>query len=219
MSTNLLFSSCEAHDKANKFKTNKGRTFIAGAYLKQSLPPKPFELVERLGQETGRMFYEDTSNGIGALAFARSKAEWESLPPFLCPQPTHNRVFVATEDFFFSSHRLEGLAEIIPCVIKNGAGIAGMLLRFSNGHRESVGQVRLDSLGPSTIVNKPSWFLGFGRMHGIYPYVTALGTTLSKVERDSDLVMQLFCDGAIEWIWSRRQCLVMYKGQRSYETV
>lgn len=104
--------------------------------------------------------------------------------------------------------------------MKDKAGVSGVLLLFSDGHRESAGQVRLDSLGPSVAVGDThSWFLAFGRMDGKYPYVTALGTTRSEVETGSDLVLQLFHDGTLEWIWSRRQCLVIYEGQKSLETV
>ncbi|KND90067.1 hypothetical protein TOPH_05274 [Tolypocladium ophioglossoides CBS 100239] len=198
--------------------TNKGRIFVGGAYLKQrSL--QPFVLVERLSRETSRIFFEDSTDSIGTLAFASDAPRAENLT-FIYPQPSRNRVYVTTEDFFFSSHRLEGLAEIIPLIIKDRAGVSGMLLLFSDGHRESVGQVRLDSLDPSVAVGDAhSWFLAFGRMDGKYPYVTALGTTRSEVERDSDLVLQLFHDGTLEWIWSHRQCLVIYEGQKSLETV
>lgn len=176
-------------------------------------------MVERFSRQSSRIFFEESDDGISALAFA-SDIPTVGNSTFSCPQPSPNRVYVATEDFFFSLHRLEVLVKIIPCLIKDSGGISGMLLLFSDGHRGSVGQVRLDSLGPSIAVREAHpWFLAFGRMDGNYPYAMALGTARSEVERDSHLVLQLFCDETLEWIWSRRQCLVIYKGQKSLETV
>ncbi|KAL7787728.1 hypothetical protein V8C37DRAFT_389806 [Trichoderma ceciliae] len=206
-------------ERAVGFKTNKGRIFVAGAYLKQLSTHRPFVLVERPSRRGSRIFFEDSTDGIGSLAFAGDAPAVESVF-FSCPLPSPNNVYVATEDFFFSSHPLENLAEVTPCHMKEDNGITGMLLVFSDGHRASVGQVRLDSLGPSIAVSDTySWFLAFARMGGIYPYVTALGTTRSEVERDSLFVLELFCHGTLEWIWSRRQCLVIYRGQRSPETL
>lgn len=48
------------------------------------------------------------------------------------------------EDFFFTAADLHGLYEIIPC--KTGPKYIGILLVYSDGHREAVGKVRLDRL-------------------------------------------------------------------------
>ncbi|KND95280.1 hypothetical protein TOPH_00664 [Tolypocladium ophioglossoides CBS 100239] len=74
---------CGADDRQNKFKTNKGRIFVAGAYLKQRSPHRPFVLVDRLSRETSRVFFEDLTDSIGALAFASDLQGRRTSPSFV----------------------------------------------------------------------------------------------------------------------------------------
>ena len=143
-----------------QFVTNRHRAFVAGAYLKAD--PGPFILVERLNQVSGRVYFESSDNGIGALAFETDAPKAENLF-FAYPQPSPNGVYVSTEDFFISSHPLDHLEEVTPCLSRDGMGVTGLILHFPDGHLVSVGGVRFDSLGSRFTVAGTSWFLAFSK--------------------------------------------------------
>lgn len=175
--------------------------------------------MERPRRDGSRILFEDQDGRINTLAF-ESEAPKTGALPFPCPVPSLNKVYLAQDDFFFSSHNLKDLIEITPCAMKEGIGITGLLLLFADGHRACVGQIRLDSLSASvTVSDYDPWYLSFGRLENIYPHVTALGVTRAEVEEGNHCVLEIFCHGKLEWIWSRRQCFVMYEGQISPYTV
>ncbi|KAM4062057.1 hypothetical protein HRG_008924 [Hirsutella rhossiliensis] len=203
-------------ERAIAFVTNNGRVFVAGIYLRADR--MPFVLIERPSQELGRIYFESSANGIGALAFATDAPRIEHLL-FKCPQPSPNNILLSIENYFFSSHSLDRLEEVTPCLAKDGTGVVGLILHFPDGHRGSLGQVRFDSLGDRfTIAEKPSWFLGFGKQQGRYPYVVKVAACRPRVDGDVQDVMELSRTGKLEWIWSERQCLVLYNGCRSPPT-
>lgn len=214
---NSFLALGESDHLPTQFVTNKGRVFVAGLYMRVDWTR--FILIERPGQKLGRIFFESSASGIGALAFATDAPKIEHLR-FKRPQPSPNSILVTIDNYFFSSHSLDHLEEITPCFAKDGTGVTGLILHYPNGHRGSLGQVRLDSLGDRfTVSEAPSWFLRFGKRQGRFPFVLEVATCRPKMDGDVQDVMEIFRAGKLEWIWSERQCLVIYNGCRGPLTV
>lgn len=157
---------------------------------------------------------------ISSLAFESDKpARPESPFPILraseVPSPS------AIEDFFYSGHDLTDLVKVTPCKFVDREGYSGMLLHFSAGRRESVGSVRLDCLCPSIDLERSgtSLFLVFERRVDLHPYVAEITTTPCSTETGYEPMLELSCDGRLEWWWSRHQTYVIYKGQQSLSTI
>lgn len=200
-----------------QFVTDRGRVFVAGIYQRASRAP--FVLIERPGPETSRIFFESSANTIGALAFATDAPKFEHMS-FTLPQPSPNNILLSIENYFFSSHCLENVEEITTCLGGNGNEVIGLILHFPHGHRGSLGQIRFDSLGERfTLSGETSWFLAFGKRQGIFPYILKVATARPEVNSDVQDVMELSRTGTLEWIWSERQCLIMYNGLTSLPTV
>lgn len=158
----------------------------------------------------GEIFFDCSENEIMALAFnSDSPAPPES--PLPIPMPSEGSAPSKIEDYLYSDHALTGLVRVTPCRFSDKPGYSGMLLHFSNGHRESAGQVRLDCLCPSIeLDSSTSLFLGFDRRHDSHPYVTTITTTPYEPESRFGRVLQLSCHGRLEWFWSRYQTYVIY---------
>lgn len=173
--------------------------------------------MDRPGQEASQMFYEASHTGINALAFEN---DHHSTPnqEFHSPLPPATSIRMSQQDYFYSSSELRGLQYITPCRTEDRSGITGLLLSFADGHRESVGQVRLDLLTEHLNVSEnQTAVLGFRKKEGKHPspYVADIASLDSELGNDFVSIMQIFCKGKLEWFWTWFQCYVMYEGQES----
>lgn len=200
-----------------QFVTNRGRVFVAGIY--QRAFQAPFVLIDRPSPESSRIFFESSANKIGSLAFATDAPKFEHMT-FTVPQPSPNNTNLSIENYFFSSQSLENVEEITTCLGRDDSEVIGLILHFSHGHRGTLGQIRLDSLGERFVLSgESSWFLAFGKRRGIFPYILKVARDRPEVNSDVHHVMELSCTGTLEWIWSERQCLIMYNGLTILPTV
>lgn len=76
---------------------------------------------------------------ISAIAFQQSQPSLTYFGNLPALEPVHG----CLSGWYYSSCRLSDVVEITPCRKANGL-IIGMLLRYSNDHRECVGQYHLD---------------------------------------------------------------------------
>ncbi|KAL7948771.1 hypothetical protein V8C42DRAFT_312291 [Trichoderma barbatum] len=204
-------------NRALGIKTSTGRVFIAGIYTQHLCCSKGWSLIDRPCQK--QIFFEASDTEITALAF-ESDSPIPPMSPFSIYKPSGNSVYTNIEDFFYSDHDLAGLVAVTPCKHGKYPGYTGMLLHFSNGHRESVGQVRLDCLCPPiSLENSTSLFLAFNRRNSTHPYVAAIMATPSSPDLNFETAIELTFDGKLEWFWSCNQCHVVYKDQKSPRTV
>ncbi|PTB78715.1 hypothetical protein M440DRAFT_1399844 [Trichoderma longibrachiatum ATCC 18648] len=196
------------------FKTNLGRVFVAGIHCARSyLNPTCWSLLARPGQS--RVFFQDSAHGIGKLAFEDPPPMGPSLP-FSPSSPSVKLPVCSLGDHFFSNHCLTGLVRVTPCKVGDRPGFTGMLLHYSNGHRESVGQVRLDCLCPPiSLQDCPSWYLALKVVDGGGFYLAAVMTTAPNHDSGFDKVVQLFHEGSLEWFWSSMDCHVLYRYNRT----
>ena len=132
-------------------------------------------------------------------------------PPCLCP---------CRDNYFHTSVNLKGLIGIVPCRAAGEGIITGLLLFFRGGHREVVGQVRLDSLRENETVEMNEMkitSLGFNRLEGGFPQLVAISASTQppQAEETYEGTIELSSSGVLDWYWSLRQCYVMYEGQDS----
>ncbi|KJZ80055.1 hypothetical protein HIM_00769 [Hirsutella minnesotensis 3608] len=199
-------------DKALGIRTNKDRYFLAGVYLKNL--PRQWVLTDQPSQEPSRIFYESSASGINTLAF-QNQFRPISGQSFRVPNLSTNPLLLQ-EDYFYTSSRLAGLTSITPCKRQGSEAILGLLLSFTDGHKNVVGQVRFDSLAqPIEVYEGLTVFLGFRRLKLKYPYAAEISAVFLDPDSEFETVIQLSSDGVLEWLWSHQQCHVIYQGQKS----
>jgi hypothetical protein len=194
-----------------QIKTNTGRVFVAGIY---SARCSNWSLVDTPSQ-IGEIFFDCSEGESFCLAFESDKPA-SPKASFPIPNPSNASIPSTEEDFFYSDHDLTGLVKVTPCKFLDKPGYSGMILHFSNGHRESVGQVRLDCLCPSIELESSTLLsLGFKTRPDWHPYVAAITTARCSSEMDFEAIIELSCHGRLEWIWSHYQTHVIYEDQKS----
>lgn len=197
-------------------KLTRTAVFLAGIYSTRS--SRQWALVDQPVRTRSRIFYGTVDGHINILAF-ENQFQTKFGQHFQQPTSSPHSIITNQEDYFYNSLDLAGLVIITPCRTKGDKAVSGLLLHFADGHRDSVGEVRLDSLGQTlNISEKETVVLGFRRHDGRYPYVSDIATSSSKFESGFISVIRLFAAGRLEWFWSHRQCYVIYEGERSPET-
>ncbi|QGI76720.1 unnamed protein product [Fusarium fujikuroi] len=115
------------------------------------LPNAIFERVALLTAQPSRLWFSSQGDGVDCLAFDcedKRHDKTEAPPFFHDPSTWSSRVSV--QQVFNKSVRLGGVTGLVPCRtwIPGSTGIVGLIFTYSDGSRESVGQVRLDHLLP-----------------------------------------------------------------------
>ncbi|RSL57077.1 hypothetical protein CEP54_008467 [Fusarium duplospermum] len=165
-----------------RMKTNKNRIFRT-----EDAPRRPYDsiswkLVDRPYNEPSRVFFQCWKlYGISHLAFESPKPNGggdvgsiRAGEP-LIPKPVKS----IGEHVFFTSAVLKDVIKITPCRHADKPGISGMLLTYADGHRESLGEVRLNGLQePIEIDERDTMWLGFEhddvRTEHACPYVVEM---------------------------------------------
>ena len=160
------------------------------------------------GIEECHLFLEDSTR-IGALAFDTAEPD-QHLPLKIPAKTLPSKVSRTTESFFYSKAILNEVTQILPC--HDGHAVRGLLLKSRNGHRQALGQVRLDSLLAPMCLDKlrPVW-LNFNLKAGKHPFVSEV----SSINPRGNTFLRLDYCGVVEWWWSFRQCQVIFKDQKS----
>lgn len=170
--------------------------------------------------------------GIGGLAFEDPSPVAQGFQPFdpttiVPPMPDFR---YCVEPFFFSSANLHNLSKITVCQIPDKRGISGLLLTYKNGHKEALGEVRLNCLEPPIDVGKQDrvWLRFEYDPTGIideHPRLVEISfSPIEPIMRDGtdpavvgiNCLEVLFTD-ELHWWWSSLQCQVFYDGQGSLQ--
>lgn len=194
--------------KRQEIKTSIGRIFYAGSY--RGPTPRAFTKVGAFGPELSHVFFGISSDGIQVLGFETVRPVQDTW--LWNPEVERSKMFSLTQVWFSNTANLDDLEEVTPCRSKGESTIMGLLLTFSGGHRESLGQIRPDALAsPMVVAHAQGFALGLELREGRYPQVTEIGIKSSDLTTKHAL--ELECSGPLEWWWSLRQCQLFYKGQ------
>ncbi|KAJ3517992.1 hypothetical protein NM208_g14628 [Fusarium decemcellulare] len=153
----------DACNTALMLRTSKGRVLALGARPQATLATTTYDLLARFRRSGPRHLYWGATRGafgkgIDYLAVdsvveshAKERLQAPSYPPIGRPfsflRNTRPRRF-------YTSAKLEDVVEVAGCRswAPGSSGIVGLVLVYSDGRRDSVGQVRLDHLEPPTRV-------------------------------------------------------------------
>ncbi|KAF5022664.1 hypothetical protein F66182_5282 [Fusarium sp. NRRL 66182] len=137
-------------------RTNKGRVLCLGIHAGALELPVEYERVT-LFPESGphRFWYSLLPDGVDSFAFDGSdlrRRQVEASRVLGDDGPVHSGY---RNQGFASTARLENVVEVIPCRswTPGSTGIVGLILTYSDGHKDSVGQIRLDHLMPPVAVD------------------------------------------------------------------
>ncbi|KAJ0168376.1 hypothetical protein CTA2_6732 [Colletotrichum tanaceti] len=133
-------------DMALILKTSRDRIVNVGPYL-NILPGTPIRLLELPSQATASwIFFELYRVGVRHLGFSSTKPEHAPGHTISLPAPMSSNP--GYDCYFYSTAVLDKVNEITPCqrMIHGQTKIIGLLLRYSDGRRASLGQVRFDCL-------------------------------------------------------------------------
>ncbi|KAF5559385.1 hypothetical protein FMEXI_17 [Fusarium mexicanum] len=134
------------------------------------------------------------------------------------------------EPFFFSSANLQCLSEITVCQIPDIRGISGLILTYTNGHKEALGEVRLNCLEPHIDVGKQDriWLrFEYDPTGIINEHPRLVEISFSRIEptiRDGTdpaiagmNCLEILFTEKLHWWWSSLQCQAFYEGQGSLQ--
>ncbi|KAM0415904.1 hypothetical protein ACHAPT_013115 [Fusarium lateritium] len=212
-----------------RMKTSKNRIFhIEGvSYQPTSFyNGVPWTLVDQSGKEPSRVSSQCwTLYGISHLAFEsprlRDKGDAGSIRAGEPDIP--KQVEIIEEQVFITSATLENLAKITPCRHADKLGISRMLLTYTDGHREVLGEIRLNGLQDPVYLTpgRDTMWLGFKhndvRTKDSCPYVAEVAFTPLDVVPKDVLVVSL--RGRLVWWWSCYQDCLIFEDQTSPKPV
>lgn len=137
--------------------------------------------------------------------------------PFaLCSSGVGNQVFATTA-------QLEDIVEVVPCRswAPGSTGIVGLVFTYSDGHREAVGQVRLDHL-LSPIRVEPTgdmWlgvrYLSYGTVVEAMRLIPSTGKTIYGGNSSEAGLhwYRIVWRGRLDWLFWYGRCFVSYHEQ------
>lgn len=189
--------------KRLQLKTSRDRILVLGPHLKMQ-PRTRLSILDLPCQErSSRVFFEKSPIGVRTIAFEGASPGRALSHPVNLPQTTHERVSTLQMPWFYSTASLLGVKEIVPCERYIGVqrNIIGLLLRYSDGHEASLGQVRLDCLAaPKQVIGHTSFWLGFSAdRYGRY----VVHLELSRGAHDGNLCwVEIRYDDSVDWWFS-----------------
>lgn len=140
-----------------------------------------------------------------------AKQPWPSSPMPSSPVPS----FVTRMCGYHTYAALEHVVEAVPCW-RGRAGhsqIVGLLLRYTDGSKASVGQCRLDRLShPLRLRDESGLSFGFAHVDGRPPYLERV-TSLPPPARGKLEWLDLRWGGQLEWWTSLEELKIYYGGQ------
>ena len=134
------------------------------------------------------------------------------LPKALSPPPYTQ----SNESWIRTACSMSALVQVHLCVDSSSIyrPILGIILYYSDGRRESVGQIRLDwMIKPITIVAQEILYFSGKRCKKSWGYVAQVTTELPSDSAQSQW-LEVNQGGTLEWWFSSRQSVLFYNSMR-----
>ncbi|KAF4447880.1 hypothetical protein F53441_8630 [Fusarium austroafricanum] len=204
-------------------RTNKGRVWFLGTQNAAADPAANFERVTLFTRTRPCHFwYNYHGDGVDHLAFDSEDKRTDKNEVFTHLQGQYALCSSAAGPQTFStSARLENVVELIPCRswAPRSTGIVGLIFIYSDGHRESVGQVRLDHLlDPIKVEPTGDMWLGFraipngGAVAEAMRVIPSIGQTIHGGNPSEEGLkwMRITWKGCLNWQFWYGRCFVAY---------
>lgn len=202
--------------KALAFEMNSGRLLFFGRQ-------KTWTIDERKYQWT-LLFSPSDERGLPLFLF-------DSLIPFCirelcfdipCPGYAYTPAltsaylsYLADPEFLNYPHwsraSVEDVVEVVPCrqTVKGETMITGLLLRYSDGNKASLGHMRLDRLDPIIPVDgSRNLHLGFKKTKDGHSSIAKVELCTLGLDDDMEEWFEASWSGSLEWCFSFRECRV-----------
>ncbi|KAG5755461.1 hypothetical protein H9Q72_008027 [Fusarium xylarioides] len=206
-------------------RTNKSRVFFLGANANMAPPDAIFERVALLTAQPSRLWFSSQGDGVDCLAFDcedKRHDKNEAPPSFQDPSTWSPRMSV--QQVFNKSVRLGGVTGVVPCRtwIPGSTGIVGLIFTYSDGSRESVGQVRLDHLlAPIEVDPAGEMWIGARLLHPSGAVVESMrvipstGQTFhgGNPSQEGLTWMRILWRGRLDWNFLYSKCFINVSDQ------
>jgi hypothetical protein len=181
--------------------TNKGRTLTGAPYQSTSGPTGRWDHLWELPEGPTQIHFNHSVEGIGKIAISRELTiDGGDLPPF--PEPFSSFPGDGWDgNCFYSVASLLNVEEVTACRVElpDRSPITGLLLQYSNGDKERLGEFRLDRAGLALRVGgSEGLFLGIARPEGQVPYLARIEFEPPQ-DMESIAWLKLPWDGNLEW--------------------
>lgn len=198
------------------FRTTNGHLYQLGPQQRAGWDCT-WTLLDRPTPELGSVSYDFAEFGISELAFETPQPQHIDPDPMLLLPPSPFPEATSLQDYFYSAARLDSVIDVAQCMHPSARRITGLLFHRDNGDQVSVGEVRLERLGPPIkITGSAKLWLGFvSTIHGVF----VQSMELSRPRTASPMVwLDVPFRGLLEWWFSFDQCKVYYDGRASPPT-
>ncbi|KAF5579500.1 hypothetical protein FPANT_9617 [Fusarium pseudoanthophilum] len=207
--TEIWRGSIGGNGDAMGLRASKGQEVFLG--FVGAIPDLDWELASTPAMNNYRFYYESIPSTL----------------PIVPPMPDFR---YCVEPFFFSSADLHDLSKIRVCQIPDKRGISGLLLTYTNDHKEALGEVRLNCLESPIDVGKQDrmWLRFEYDPTGIideHPRLVEI--SFSRIEpiirggTDPAIAgincLEVLLTDELHWWWSPLQCQIFYEGQGSLQ--
>ncbi|KAJ8127384.1 hypothetical protein O1611_g6251 [Lasiodiplodia mahajangana] len=201
--------------------TNIERTHLMGAYPKSCWPLCEYKPLYKAEPDDNPFFVNESPAGVHAVASGPIAGSLTTrglrLPIATSPYPES----MSYEDYLYTTARVDHVAHVSLCRADSSSVITGLVFEYTDGHRESVGQIRLDCLeDPFMIDISQKMWLKISRSPDGYPQVVDAGFSPIKerLGKTGGEYLYIMWHGVLEWWFSLNQCLLYHNGQASLST-
>lgn len=200
--------------------TSKGRAITFGPHVVPRLGPmRPWSRIFRLPEtRSSRIFFNAIPAGITRMASDAPQSHPAGRISHKPQIPISQAPSWMIQSWgYYTSAAFENVAQVIPCRLRLAkySKIIGLLLQYSDGSRECVGQCRFDSLtSPLQTQDAPKLCLAFDRRKGQFHHVATVELCPPRDRMSLDW-LDLPWGGRLEWWVGPRQDLIHHQGQQS----
>ncbi|KAH7196541.1 uncharacterized protein B0J16DRAFT_377003 [Fusarium flagelliforme] len=207
-------------------RTNKGRVFVLGTHPNDTRLPVTLDRLTSFPSSTNAKFWYSCLGGcVDHLAFVTEDRRHDKNDPcalLVGPAAVLSSSGVGNQ-YFYTMAKLEDVVRVVPCQAwaPGSTGIVGLLFIYSDGHREAVGQIRLDYLLPSLSADPAGdmWLgvrqLSYGFVVDAIRLIPSAGKTVYGGNSSEDGLNwhRIEWRGRLEWLVWYGSCFISHQQQ------
>lgn len=200
--------------------------FVLGTHPNDPRSPVILDRLTSFPSSTNAKFWYSCLEGcVDHLAFVTADRRHDKNEPcalLVGPAAVLSSSGVGNQ-YFFTTAKLEDVVRVVPCQAwaPGSTGIVGLLFIYSDGHREAVGQIRLDYLLPSMSADPRGdmWLgvrpLSYGFVVDAIRLIPSAGKTVYGGNSSEDGLTwhRVEWKGRLEWLVWYGSCFIAHHQQ------